>query len=216
MKTMVIVAHPDDEVLSAGALIYRRAGEKGGDVRVVVVYGRTYPEDGGTLPRSESDDFEKARSVLGHTHPWLLGVREGEPENIGYYMVLRHIESALKSYKPHTVVVPSGADMNQDHKYLARICEIALRAGSLPLSVRCVLEATTPSLGWSQFNPNWFLCHDKAVLDAKLAAMQCYRRESRVSPHPRCPENIEAQHRMMGARAGAEFAEGYRLLLHRG
>jgi LmbE family N-acetylglucosaminyl deacetylase len=215
MKTLVVAAHMDDEVFSCGALIRRRVVE-GGHVGVMVLHRRTY-DYGRDSAADESNhqeglDFFAAKHALGYQEGCAWCNEEGEPGEVGFYTLLETIEHRLKMFQPDEVVVPSPADLNQDHRHLSYVCEIALRACNLG-SVQRVLEAR--SFDGRLTEPQFYLAHDVDVMNAKTQAMDCYRRERRPPPHPRSERNVLAMHRVLGAKVGAEFAEGYGVRLWR-
>lgn len=216
-RTMVIAAHMDDETLSCGALIQSRISS-GGAVFILVLSGRVYDYGRETEVMSISEEFSDFTSAIG-----VLGVkgsnsfrcmnmREGEPYSIGYYPALQAVEEALQAFRPAEVVIPSQHDLNQDHRHYADVCAIALRPANLQ-GVQRILAMT--AFDSTPHAYNYFIPFGREVLDVKLAAMACYRRESRELPHPRAPQNIEAFHRVIGSKVGQEFAEPYDLLMYR-
>lgn len=204
---MIIAAHMDDESFSCGGLICTRV-QQGADVFVMTLFGRTYGQslDEKHSWDAESEDFHAARKVLGYGRFLNVCNDEGEPLRTGYYSLLREIEKTLRDFDPTEVVIPSAEDLNQDHRHLAAVCKIALRPANLHY-VRRVLEAR--SFDSRVQECSYYVPMSRTVLDEKLEAMACYRRESRRMPHVRSPVNAEALHRVFGAKCGSEFAEGY-------
>lgn len=212
MRTMVIVAHQDDETLSCGGLIQRRTRE-GHDVRVVVLYGRKY-DYGDTQHKDEQTvDFQTACVVLGVQTYRCYDMEEGEPGKTGYYATLKAIEHELQAYQPDEVLIPSPTDLNQDHRMLAHCCQIALRPANLGNVSRI--------LTWhgleGQVRPelNWYMGLSDLELAVKMKAVDAYVREGRTLPHARAPENVVAYHRIVGSRCGRVYAEGYTLVLEK-
>jgi LmbE family N-acetylglucosaminyl deacetylase len=215
MKTLVIVAHQDDEALSSGCLILDRV-RRGNQVMVVSVYGRVYDYGKITVEKSfeqEHPCFLNAKRALGYQDHLCLNLQEGEPAQVGYYTVLRGLETTLKVFNPDEVIIPSNHDLNQDHRFLHDICRIALRPVALPPKAFMILAAQ--AFDRSHVQPNWFLAHSNKDMDSKLAAIACYEKEARVYPHPRSPLKIRAQHEVWGGQCHAGLAEAYELILHR-
>jgi LmbE family N-acetylglucosaminyl deacetylase len=211
MNTLVIAAHMDDEAISCGGLLAKRVAA-GGKVGVLAVYGRVYDYGRHDGTDEEEVDFFAAKKVLGYRHHWLGELREGEPHTVGFYKVLELVEGALASFKPDEVVIPSASDLNQDHRHLNHVCQIALRAINLR-SVTRVLEFA--ALDGRVRASTYYVALKRSELDVKVNAINCYRRERRGLPSPRAPENVEAQARVLGAASGTEFAEAYVLHLWR-
>ena len=119
MRTLIVAAHMDDEALSCGGLIQTRI-KQGYDVHVMVPYGRSYSYGKmyGVDQVKERANFSAAKEVLGYKKAYLPGLREGEPYQVGYYVILKHLEKYLKAYPFDEVVIPSDRDLNQDHRFL--------------------------------------------------------------------------------------------------
>lgn len=216
MKTMVIAAHRDDEVLSTGGLILKRVRE-GHTVAVCTMYGRRYvgvsPERQIELDREQARHTLAAGMLLGYQHVLFhAGLPEGEPSASGYYEALLLIERAMAEFGPDEVIIPSAGDLNQDHRHLNEICRIALRPGNRA-TVQRVLEAmahdTHSGPEQATYGVSMSLQDARKVLDA----MECYETEVRQEPHPRSRENMLARWKVYGAQFGVAYAEPYKLLV---
>lgn len=207
-RTLVVVAHMDDESLNTAGLIQARIAA-GSQVFVLVLFGRKY-EYGRVQVTENSDEYEdflSACHVLGVRSSSCPFLEEGEPGKVGYYACLEQVESALRFFGPmQEVVIPSELDLNQDHRFLADVCKIALRPANLA-GLRRVLVARAFD---SRLAPaQYYVPMSEEQMSKKLEAVACYRRESRTGVHPRSPQNIVAMHRVLGAQCGHEYAEGY-------
>lgn len=219
MKTLVIVAHFDDEVLSCGGLIRKRVLINGPEaVRVLVMHGRRY--DGTQTMEQHNRQLEHAiaaNKILGYDELTHYGFEEGEPGRVGYYKLLDKIELAMQQHEPEEVVIPGRGDLNQDHRHLYDVCRIATRpanrsVGKQRRPIRRILESMAhdrlEGLGEATYG---VVLTDKMV-DQVQAAMACYEDEKREPPHPRSPVNIEARYRTYGALFGFDFVEPYRMV----
>ena len=212
MRTLLVLPHMDDEAISCGGLIQRRLAE-GAEVTVLCVYGRVY--DFGRLDGSsgEGHDFSAAQKILGYQHAQIGNgktlLRGGEPQIVGFFPPLELVEQVIARVRPAEIIGPSRQDINQEHRMLADVLEIALR----PLNrhgVARVLEFH--ALDGTLRRPNYYLGLTQRQLDTKIAAIQAYRREQRTGSSPRAPANVAAQARVWGACCGCEFAEAYTLI----
>jgi len=213
MRTLIVSAHLDDESLSCGGLIQDRVA-KGIPVDVVVLFGRKYNYGVGDQKiKEQGKHFEEACRWLGVTDSWCFLFEEGEPTKVGYYKLLQAIEIQLAERNYTEAVVPSSLDLNQDHRWLADVCKIALRPSNLGKIERI--------LSWQGIDgfsreANYYLPLCQDYLYRKIEAVACYKREWRESPHPRSLENLKAYHRLAGSRCGEEFAEPYNLIYQKG
>jgi LmbE family N-acetylglucosaminyl deacetylase len=217
MKTLVIVAHPDDEALSCGGLIQNRV-TRHDDVFVLCVFKRFYPTLSGEaqMAQDEIDQsaFHMSLETLGHENNAhlegsMLGYPEGEPHSLSYYSLLLPIEKRIRAFRPDEVVIPSPDDLNQDHRFLHEICKIALRSGNMGGVFRILMwhahDGGTPP------GANWFETMTDDQLLLKQGAVERYPSEMRPLPHPRSPSNIEAHARVCGSMVAEEFAEPFTL-----
>lgn len=211
MKTLLIMAHMDDESLSCGGLIRNRIRD-GGQVFTAVCFGRSYDYSRESHDAREYSDFTKALEELGAPKHSTAKHTEGEPGRVGYYALLEYVEYVLKEQAPDEVVIPGKFDLNQDHRHLHDVCRIALRPCNLG-QVRRILAAR--AFDSELREPSWFETMSGDVLSKKLWAINCYEAESRVFPHPRSPENVRAYHQVMGSKCGHRYAEVYDLILQR-
>jgi LmbE family N-acetylglucosaminyl deacetylase len=193
-------------------LIQRRRAQ-GGEVKVLAVYGRVY--DYGAAPTIESTkeeeaDFRRALSVLDAGWTAILNFSGGEPTGVGYYRVLKEVEHTLTFWRPDEVVGPAADDLNQDHRFLSHVLDIALRPFNLG-NVTRRLEFF--SLDGTFRQPSYYVPLTEEQVAHKLKAMACYRRESRTGNSPRAPEVVRSVLRIWGSACGHEYAEAYRLRL---
>jgi LmbE family N-acetylglucosaminyl deacetylase len=210
---LVIVAHMDDESISCGGLILDRLA-RGQRVMVRTVFGRKYNYGVGEQHKAQQlQDHLNALSVLGVTeHGWML-LEEGEPSQQSYYEVLRQLESDLHVCSPREVVVHDPQDRNQDHQWLSKVCQIALRPWAWP-SVERILMCQ--GLDGQTHDANWFVPLTRSMVHRKQEAVAQYAQEARTDPHPRSPQNIGAWMRVHGSMCGHQWAEPYRLYYGRG
>lgn len=222
MSDLVIVAHPDDEVLCCGGTIARRALE-GHDVYVAILgEGMT-----SRFENWDNTDTELLKNLRSQTRRSmeLLGVKEffqyEFPDNsfdsIPLLKVTKVVEELIKRFRPERIYTHHIGDLNIDHEITCR----AVLTASRPVSgqyVREVLSCEVPSsTEWSfgrlspSFQPNIFVDISK-TLEQKIRAMLVYESELRTYPHPRSSEALKAIAQKWGSTAGVEVAEAFMLI----
>jgi LmbE family N-acetylglucosaminyl deacetylase len=214
MRTLCICAHPDDEALSCGGLILTRLSDRANVVKVLTLFGRKYGYgEGPQYAEEQYAAYKAALKALGSPQAHYHVLEEGEPQTQGYYRTLRIIEDELVGFVPDEVVVHSADDLNQDHRWLAECCRIALR----PANLGDVTRVLTMLGIDGRLHPgiNFFIPLTPVQMEQKQRAMACYHRESRVAPHPRASINLMAYHRLAGSQCGELFAEPYILTLQK-
>jgi len=220
-KSLVVVAHADDESLSCAGFILNRLARQEGEVHVLVVCTRVYTGDDADYKKERQAAHLGAAIDTLRSHPLAKGkldymytaMPEGEPYSEGYYKWLRIVETALTLHEYREVVIPAENHLNQDHRHLHDVCKIALRPGNLG-NVRRILM-WHPHDGGTPQGVNWFERMDFQAMETKKKAVACYHDEARKVPHPRAPANLLAHARMVGSMAGMEYGEPYTLYLSR-
>lgn len=228
-RVLVVAAHPDDEVLGAGATIARHADR--GDRVAVLILGEGISS---RLVRRSTElmlphqgDFKRLKREMLAAHRRMAvhrTVHHDLPDNrfdsVDLLEIVKRVESEVRRFKPQIVYTHHGGDLNIDHRLVSEAVLAACRPTEPPFVERVlafeVLSSTewAPPLAGRVFAPNVFV--DIApFLSAKLAAMRCYRSELRAFPHPRSLKALEAQARLWGAKAGFQAAEAFMLLRER-
>lgn len=217
---LVVAAHPDDEVLGAGATMARLSAE-GRPVSVLVlgegVTSRGAAEDGAdealTVLRSES---ETAAAVLGVREIVHSRLPDNRFDGVDLLDIVQVIEARISEVQPTLVLCQSGADVNVDHQRTHQAILAATRPqpGS---SIRSVLAfEVASSTEWAfgrngGFNPTVFYDVSEHV-EAKIEALAAYQSELREWPHPRSLRHVEHQLRTRGAAVGVAAAEAFEIV----
>jgi LmbE family N-acetylglucosaminyl deacetylase len=219
-RVLVVVAHPDDEVLGAGATLHRLVREQEAVVHVVVLGRGAAARDGDVaLGQSANErDAEAARRRLGYQTLSLHDLPDNRFDSVPLLDIVKIVEKEKAAFAPDLVLTHHAGDVNVDHQLACRAVVTATR----PLegeTVRAVLSFETPSsTEWQAanhplpFRPNVFVELGPEDLRAKVEAMECYALERRAFPHPRSPRALEALAAARGSSIGAGCAEAFVLL----
>lgn len=219
---LVVAAHPDDEVLGCGGTIPLLAAE-GRDVHVAILgEGVTsrFVERAGAHELLLDDlqtDSRKAGQLLGAVEVHLFGLPDNRFDTVAALDVVKIVEELVAAIGPELVFTQHGGDLNVDHAVLFRAVLAATRpmAGVSVKRVYGYEVASSTEWAFGQFEPvfrpNVFV-DVSATIETKVAAMECYRSESRPFPHPRSPEALRAAARRWGSVVGVEAAEAFQLV----
>jgi LmbE family N-acetylglucosaminyl deacetylase len=215
---LVVVAHPDDEVLGCGGTLARMA-EEGCDIHVLILAdGETSRSTasivGADNLKARNGAADKACKILGCKSVDTLALPDNRMDRLDMLDVVQHIERFVQRYQPSTVLTHHCGDVNIDHC----VVHDAVIAACRPQpghSVKTLLFFEIPSsTEWRPaasapaFNPNWFVDISRA-LEKKLEALQAYESELRPFPHPRSLKAVEVLARWRGATIGTEAAEAF-------
>ena len=224
MKYLVVVAHPDDEVLGAGATIFKmkRAGHSV-DVCIMCseAKARTLrPEDD-----ELNDDIFKSSELLGVSNVYHGTFPNIEMNNVPHLKLVQFIENAIKECKPDVVITHHPSDTNNDHLHTSLACQAAVRLFQRNPEVKPVeelwymevLSSTEWALNTSikKFESNVFVEINADGLEQKIAALSQYRGVMRPFPHPRSEEAIRGLAAYRGAQSGCCYAEAYECVFRR-
>lgn len=224
MNYLFVVAHPDDEVLGAGATI-KKLVDEGNNVEVCImsseVKARAFrPED-----NELSADMHKALQQLG-----IKKCYEGDFPNIQLNTVphlnlVQFIEKAIMESKAEIIITHHPADTNNDHLHTSLACQAAIRLFQRRTDVKPlkefwymeVLSSTEWSVnsGMNKFNPNLFVEVGKEGVEGKITALKSYRGVMRPYPHPRSEEALTGLAAYRGVQAGCNYAEAFECVLRR-
>ena len=213
MNILVVVAHPDDEVLMCGGAIAKHVAA-GDTVFVLIMADGVKSRPGWTNADVDARIIagDAASKVLGFDGD-IVGMPDQRLDTIDQLLINRRIELQIERQKPTIVYTHWHGDLNLDHALVSRACKVACRPGS---GVREVYLGEVPSSTEyaGGFNPNTFV-DIVDHMDQKLEALRCYEGELRGDNHPRSLFAIGALAQLRGATVGvaaAEAFEAYRVL----
>ena len=217
-KLLVVVAHPDDEVLGCGGTI-RRMANKGADI-IVLILGEGLKSRGqvenGAIKKLRTESM-KAAEILGAKIIIFESFPDNEFDSVPILRIIQKIKKIIKKYKPDMVLTHSNTDLNIDHKITHEAVKVACRP--MPNNgIKQLLCFEVPSsTEWgfessNNFTPNFFV-NIEDTLKTKMHAMSAYKGEIRKFPHPRSLKYMEALAKIRGGQSGFEAAEGFQLIL---
>lgn len=225
MRYLVVVAHPDDEVLGAGATIYKLSNE-GHEVNVCILSGEVNARNNRPSLDTLNDDLSKSLELLG-----VKKIYKGNFPNIEFNVVphlnlVQFIEKIIFETNSEIIFTHHPADLNNDHYHTSIACQAAIRLFQRNPNVHPIKEllfmevpsATDWSLNKSmnQFNPNTYIEVGEEVINKKIEALSIYQGVMRPFPHPRSAEVLKGLAAYRGGQAGMLYAEAFESVFRRG
>jgi LmbE family N-acetylglucosaminyl deacetylase len=231
LNILVIIAHPDDEVLGMGGTILKHA--KNGD-RVTVAYLTTgitsrrsinYKTNSKYEPtKKQEDDMQKqikelrsdakrACKFLKVKKTMFFDYPDNELDTIPLLRIIKTVEKLVKETKPERIYTSHFGDLNIDHRIVYESVLTAVRPTELTVKEILCFELLS-STEWSfsyEFKPNYFI-DIKNELENKIKAMKLYKNEIRKYPHPRSVESIKHTACKWGTVSGFFAAEAFQLI----
>lgn len=224
-RYLIVVSHPDDEVLGAGGTIYNLS-KSGNDVHVCILCGDVDVRQFRPKDDELSSDLENANLILG-----VKSVLKGNFPNIKmntvpHLEVVKFIENAILENKIEVVITHHPSDLNNDHYQTSIACQAAVRLFQRRIDIPTLKEflymevpsATEWGLNKSlnQFNPNLFIEIGEEGLQKKIEALSTYRGVMREYPHPRSEEALRGLSAYRGCQAGQIYSEAFESVFRRG
>lgn len=224
MKYLLVVAHPDDEVLGAGASIYKwtRNGETV-DVCIMSTdaQARAFrPED-----KELNEDLNSSASFLGIDKKYEYTFPNIEMNTVPHLKLVQAIEKAVADSRPDIVITHHPADTNNDHLQTSLACQEAIRLHQRRPEAKHINEVwymEVPSCtewainsAFQKFYPNCYVEVGEEAVDAKIKALGMYRGVMRPYPHPRSAEYIKSLAAIRGSEWGINYAEAFQVILRK-
>ena len=220
-RVLVISPHADDEALACGGIMAKLA-DQGAEVFVqfMTVDGfHHYGIEGGTTYQQRVDEIGDVAKLLSFDWDIAYGDQDliEKLDTVPKRDLVDLFEKRINDLEPDLVLIPSGADYDQDHVATFETSVAALRPISPVFGkwlVPQVLVYESPKImWWSEDVPRPEAFVDISdVLDRKQAALAAYKTQARPSPHIRSPEAVAALACLRGKEIGVEHAEAFKVL----
>ncbi len=201
VPTLVVVAHPDDEALSAGGLIARQT-RRGVPVRLVAVTDgeAAYPDLPGVIGPAELAELRRAeQDAAAHA----LGLGPGDVVRLGLAdgQVEAHESELVDALGPLVadvglVVAPWVRDHHCDHEAVGRATAEAVRRAAAEAGGVGTPTWSMVFWGWRHVDPDD--AGDVEVIRLDLDAAEHAAREAAVSCHRSQVTDAVAQPPMLG------------------
>jgi len=225
---LVVVAHPDDELLGLGATINKLITEQNCTIRAIIlgegITSRSEnrnPEQWSQELKTHRQNIEAARKSIGYESVGIYDFPDNRFDTIALLDIVKVIEKEKQDFQPEIIFTHHGGDVNIDHQ---RTFEAVITA-TRPMeseTVNTIITFETPSgTEWiassdpKRFVPNLFIKVVESNLDAKIKGMECYTFEKRKYPHPRSPEALKILAEYRGLTVGVKFAEAFTIIRSR-
>jgi LmbE family N-acetylglucosaminyl deacetylase len=224
-RILIVVAHPDDELLGLGATMNRLINDFDVKTHVVILgEGITSRSDQHDIVKWEQElkihkeNIKSAQDVIGYHIVSAYDFPDNRFDTVALLDIIKVIDKEKESFKPDIIFTHHGGDLNIDHQ---RTFEAVITANR-PLqseNVQAIITFETPSgTEWKSptdprhFLPNLFIEISEKNLQAKITGMECYEFEKRIFPHPRSPESLKILAQRYGVMMGGNFFEAFQII----
>ncbi len=220
--TLVVAAHPDDEVLGVGGVMSQLSKRSGG-LHILILGEGVTSRAGLAAGERESalaklrSDAERVAKLVGAASVTFEGLPDNRFDSLPLLEIVHRVEQVIARLRPRTIFTHHPGDLNVDHAMTFRAVLTATR----PMEntpVRQIYTFEVPSsTEWAfqqlqpPFRPNVFFDISKSI-DEKVLAMSFYESEARGFPHPRSGEALRVLARRWGSVVGLQYAEAFELV----
>lgn len=224
-RILVVVAHPDDELLGPGGTLFHLAGDHGCEVRIVILgEGITSRADTRDVDewreelRVHRENIETARAAIGVQSTGVYQFPDNRFDSVDLLDIIKTVEAEKREFAPDAVLTHHGGDVNVDHQRTFEAVVTACRPMADERVGTILTFETASGTEWRSptdprhFHPNVFFSISEAALRAKIDGMEAYEFERRPYPHPRSPEALRVQAQRWGVAVGVPFAEAFALV----
>lgn len=222
MNILFVVAHPDDEVLGAGATIPKLVKE---GHKVAICTMANHAAARANISATLQRDQEKAFGIMGIEKSYAGNFPNIQMNTVPHLSLVQFIEKAIEDWKAEVIYTHHPSDTNNDHVMTSYATQAASRLfqrkEGLPNLKQFIFMEVPSSTEWSfnmaenRFTPNMFVEVGSEGIDIKLKALNAYAGVMRPYPHPRSEEAIRGLATYRGAQAGCKYAEAFEVAFFR-
>lgn len=217
-RVLVVVAHPDDEVLGMGGTIAKLT-MKGTEVHLLIVTDGSSSQykDFSNLKQiieDKKNETNNAAKTLGIKSVIYGGLPDMKLDAIPHTDINNVVEKAVDTIRPDTVFTHFWGDVNKDHQAVYESTLIAVRpqAGQIVKELYCYSVPSStewnPCKADSMFMPNVYV-EIEDYKEQKYEAMAAYATEVRDYPHPRSVQHLRALDVAVGLQVGLKATESF-------
>jgi LmbE family N-acetylglucosaminyl deacetylase len=214
---LVVVAHPDDDVLGFGGTAFSIA-QSGTPAQAAILCGKVAARGQRPSDSHFESDMHRATEILGMAPPILGDFPNIRMNTVDHLDLVQFVEQAIVETQATHIFTSHPGDLNDDHRQTSLAAQaaarLAQRGQKVPplrgLHYMEILSSTDWAFrGSDAFEADSFYEIGAEGLDAKKRALAAYRDVMRPFPHPRSDEAIEGLATVRGAAAGLRYAEAF-------
>lgn len=219
MNYLIVVAHPDDEVLGAGATIHKLIKE-GHNVAVAIMVSQAAARK--DLSSTLTSDEEEALNLLGVNKVYHANFPNIKMNTVAHLDLVQFVEKCIEDFSADAIITHHPSDTNNDHVQTSYAVQAASRLfqrrENLPQLKQLLYMEVLSSTEWSfdssanRFMPNYFVEVGKEGVGLKIKALSKYKGVMRPYPHPRSNEALEGLAAYRGAQSGCNYAEAFEVV----
>jgi LmbE family N-acetylglucosaminyl deacetylase len=208
MRILVVVAHPDDEVIGLGGTILKHS--KNGDkvyLSIITEGVSAQYKENKIFLRLRRNSCQKSARFLGIQEVFFHDLPDAQLDKSSQLEINKIIEEDIKKVEPQRIYTHHWSDLHKDHRL---VFESVLVASRRVKEVFCfeTIGSTNKCKNTGNFSPNFYIDISKE-LDKKLKALSLYNTEIKKFPSPISLESIKILARFRGIESSLNAAEAF-------
>ena len=221
-KYLLVVAHPDDEALAAGATIHKLSN-LGHEVYMCLLNSVSDIRCMDSIRMIR--EMELSHKILGVQETMIGNFMTLHFNTIPQIELVKFIESAISKYQPDVVITHHECDLHSDHQQVSLACKAAVRLSQRQTKVVNHIKEfyymeVPSSTDWGvatgsrPFIPNTYINISDDDFKAKVESLKVYSEGAvlREMPHPRSEEALKALAVKRGTEIGYMMAESLEMV----
>jgi LmbE family N-acetylglucosaminyl deacetylase len=224
-RIMIVVAHPDDELLGLGATMNKLIDAYDVLTHVVILgEGITSRADSrdeklwASQLQVHKENIHAAQKAIGYHSVSIYDLPDNRFDSIPLLDIIKVIEKEKGKFQPDVIFTHHGGDVNIDHQRTFEAVITACRPMAEEKTKMIITFETPSGTEWrassdpKHFTPNFFVEVTKENVESKIKGMESYEFEKRAYPHPRSPDALRIQSQRWGVSVGVAYAEAFTLI----
>jgi LmbE family N-acetylglucosaminyl deacetylase len=217
-KILIVVAHPDDEVLGCFASVAKLINQGYEAYTLILGEGKTSRSNIRRIEENKielgilNDEIQKANDIIGIKECFVYDFPDNRFDSVDLLDIVKVITKVKNEIQADIIFTHYENDLNIDHQITYQAVITATR----PMKDESVKEIYSfevlSSTEWkypTSFSPNVFFDVEDTI-KLKINAMNCYKSELCEYPHPRSLDGIELQAKYNGMRVGKKYVEAFK------
>lgn len=222
-KILVVVAHPDDEILGCGGTVLRRIAE--GDEVYSLILGEGMTARYDKKEMAGNDEITRLHvasarvsKAVGFKKSWIMDFPDNRFDSVPLLDIIKAVERVKREVMPDVIYTHFEKDLNIDHRITFQAVLTACRPLAdetvkeiLSFEIPSSTEWVSPCSGENCFRPGIFVDITETI-EKKVKTMEMYESEVKDYPHPRSPESLRIISKKWGIVCGLKNAEAFMLV----
>lgn len=217
-KILVIVAHPDDELLGCGGTLEKLTPNN--KVYVFILGGGITSrkvQDAKAQLQKLKENAINAQKILGIESCEFRDLPDNNFDKITLLEIIKTVGSYIDKINPDVIFTHHHSDLNIDHRltFQAVLTHCRPQPNFKHPDIYCFEIPSSTDwqvlTGENMFKPNVFI-NISDTIEKKIEALKHYKSEMREYPHSRSLKSVKIMAQDWGRKVGKEYAEAFELI----